>query len=96
MFQLKNTPFHERTSSLCQPQNWRKWAGYYVVGSYEHTIDREYWAIRNVAALLHKVTTRNIYRMKVGQGRMWSRYSSNKNFRSIATSEVFILLICHS
>ena len=86
MFQLKNTPFHERTSALCQPQNWRKWAGYYVVGSYEHTIDREYWAIRNAAALidvsplmkyiikgkdavalLHKVTTRNIHKMKVGQ-----------------------------
>jgi aminomethyltransferase len=86
MFQLKNTPFHERTSALCQPQNWRKWAGYYVVGSYEHTIDREYWAIRNAAALidvsplmkyilkgkdaaalLHKVTTRTIYKMKVGQ-----------------------------
>ena len=86
MQQLKNTPFHERTSALCQPQNWRKWAGYYVVGSYEHTIDREYWAIRNAAALidvtplmkyivkgkdaaalLHKVTTRNIQKMKVGQ-----------------------------
>ncbi len=30
MFNLKNTPFHERTCALCQPQNWRKWAGYYV------------------------------------------------------------------
>ncbi len=86
MFQLKNTPFHERTSALCMPQNWRKWAGYYVVGSYEHAIDREYWAIRNAAglidvtplikymvkgkdaaALLHKVTTRDIYKMSVGQ-----------------------------
>ncbi len=86
MFQLKTTPFHERTSALCQPQNWRKWAGYYVVGSYEHTIDREYWAIRNsaalidvsplmkyiikgkdAAALLHRVTTRDIHKMKVGQ-----------------------------
>jgi aminomethyltransferase len=71
---------------LCQPQNWRKWAGYFVVGSYEHTIDREYWAIRNAAALidvsplmkyiikgkdaaalLHKVTTRNIHKLSVGQ-----------------------------
>jgi aminomethyltransferase len=52
MEQLRNTPFHERTSALCQPQNWRKWAGYFVVGSYEHTIDREYWAIRNSAALI--------------------------------------------
>src|SRR5512138_1257307 len=86
MFNLKTTPFHERTSALCQPQNWRKWAGYFVVGSYEHVLDREYWAIRNAAALidvtplmkyilkgkdaaalLHRVTTRDIYKMKVGQ-----------------------------
>jgi aminomethyltransferase len=83
---LKTTPFHERTSALCQPQNWRKWAGYFVVGSYEHTLDREYWAIRNsaalidvsplikyiiqgrdAAALLHRVTTRDIHKMKTGQ-----------------------------
>jgi aminomethyltransferase len=86
MLNLKNTPFHERTSALCQPQNWRKWAGYFVVGSYEHVLDREYWAIRNsaalidvsplikyvitgkdAAALLHRVTTRNIHKMSIGQ-----------------------------
>ena len=86
MQQLRYTPFHERTSALCQPQNWRRWAGYFVVGSYELTIDREYWAIRNAAglidvtplmkymlkgrdaaALLHRVTTRNIHKMSVGQ-----------------------------
>ncbi|MEP7134881.1 MAG: aminomethyltransferase family protein [Chloroflexota bacterium] len=86
MLQLKNTPFHERTSALCQPQNWRRWAGYFVVGSYEHVVDREYWAIRNsaalidvsplmkymlkgrdAAALLHRVTTRNIHKLSVGQ-----------------------------
>ena len=52
MFQLRITPFHERTSKLCLPQNWRRWAGYLVVGSYELTLDREYWAIRNAAALI--------------------------------------------
>jgi aminomethyltransferase len=86
MLQLKTTPFHERTSALCQPRNWRKWAGYFAAGSYEHTLDREYWAIRNAAALidvsplikyvikgkdaaalLHRVTTRNIHKMSVGQ-----------------------------
>jgi aminomethyltransferase len=51
-FSLRTTPFHERTSKLCQPQNWRRWAGYLVVGSYELTLDREYWAIRNAAALI--------------------------------------------
>ena len=52
MFQLKTTPFHERTSKLSLPQNWRRWAGYLVVGSYDLTLDREYWAIRNAAALI--------------------------------------------
>src|SRR5512146_2715814 len=52
MFQLKTTPFHERTSKLSPPQNWRRWAGYLVVGSYELSLDREYWAIRNSAALI--------------------------------------------
>ena len=86
MFQLKHTPFHERTSALCLPQNWRRWAGYIVAGSYELLLDREYWAIRNsaalidvsplmkyvitgkdAAALLHRVTTRDVHKMKVGQ-----------------------------
>jgi glycine cleavage system aminomethyltransferase T len=49
---LRTTPFHERTSALCLAQNWRRWAGYLVAGSYELTLDREYWAIRNAAALI--------------------------------------------
>lgn len=49
---LRYTPFHERTARLCQPQNWRRWAGYLVAGSYELALDREYWAIRNSAALI--------------------------------------------
>lgn len=52
MFKLKHTPFHERTAPLCTPQNWRRWAGYLVAGSYELSLDREYWAIRNAAALI--------------------------------------------
>jgi aminomethyltransferase len=52
MLKLKTTPFHERTSKLCLPQNWRRWAGYLVVGSYDLILDREYWAIRNAAALI--------------------------------------------
>lgn len=86
MHQLRVTPFHQRTAPLCLPQNWRRWAGYLVAGSYDLTIDREYWAIRNTAALidvsplckyllhgsdaarlLHRMTTRNILKMPVGQ-----------------------------
>ncbi len=52
MLELQHTPFHDRTSKLCQPGNWRRWAGYLAAGSYELTLDREYWAIRNAAALI--------------------------------------------
>ncbi|MBI3244008.1 MAG: aminomethyl transferase family protein [Chloroflexi bacterium] len=49
---LTGTPFHSRTSPLCQAQNWRRWGGHLVVSSYELLPDREYWAIRNSAALI--------------------------------------------
>ena len=52
MQKLLYTHFHERTAPLCKPQNWRRWAGYLVAGSYELALDREYWAIRNSAALI--------------------------------------------
>ena len=49
---LPGTPFHSHTSALCQPHNWRRWGKYVVAGSYELSPEREYWAIRNSAALL--------------------------------------------
>lgn len=52
LYQLKRTPLHARTAALCLPQNWRRWAGHIAVGSYDLTLDREYWAIRNGAALI--------------------------------------------
>lgn len=52
MFQLKHTPFHERAARLSLPQNWRRWAGHIVVGSYDLHVEREYWAIRDAVALI--------------------------------------------
>jgi aminomethyltransferase len=52
LYQLKRTPFHARTAPLCLPQNWRRWAGHIAAGSYDLNLDREYWAIRNHAALI--------------------------------------------
>ena len=49
---LRGTPLHPRTAPLCEAQNWRRWSGYVVAGSYELSHDREYAAIRNSAALL--------------------------------------------
>jgi aminomethyltransferase len=52
MTTLLPTPFHPRTSLLCQANNWRRWSGHMVASAYELTVDREYWAIRNAAALI--------------------------------------------
>jgi glycine cleavage system T protein (aminomethyltransferase) len=49
---LRTTPFHSRTAPLNQAQSWRRWGGYLAASSYELHHDREYWAIRNSAALI--------------------------------------------
>lgn len=46
------TPFHTRTSALCESFEWRDWSGYLAAGLYEPTCEREYFAIRNSAALI--------------------------------------------
>ncbi len=46
------TPFHSRTAPLCQSHEWRNWSGYLAAGVYEINHDREYYAIRNAAALI--------------------------------------------
>src|SRR5262245_2932746 len=64
------SPFHSRTSSLCESMSWRDWAGYFAVSSYEVHHDREYNAIRNAAALIdvsplfkYRVTGRDAIRL---------------------------------
>lgn len=46
------TPFYSRMAPLCQSYDWRNWAGYLSVSVYEMSHDREYYAIRNAAALI--------------------------------------------
>lgn len=46
------TPFHTRTSAVCDSYEWRNWSGYLAAGIYEMSHDREYYAIRNSAALI--------------------------------------------
>jgi aminomethyltransferase len=44
--------FHARTLELCESLNYRDWAGYYAVSSYETHYEHEYNAIRNACALI--------------------------------------------
>lgn len=46
------TPFHSRTTAVCESYEWRNWAGYLAAGLYEPSHEREYFAIRNAAALI--------------------------------------------
>ncbi len=46
------SPFHSRTAPLCESQEWRNWSGYLAAGVYEPGHEREYYAIRNAAALI--------------------------------------------
>jgi aminomethyltransferase len=47
-----STPFHSRAAARCQSYDWRNWAGYLAVSVYEMSHEREYYAIRNAAALI--------------------------------------------
>lgn len=46
------TAVHERTFALCESLNYREWAGYYAVSSYEAHHEHEYSAIRSASALI--------------------------------------------
>jgi aminomethyltransferase len=45
-----HTPFHPRTSLLCQTNHWSQWKAYTVVDCYSE-VQEEYFAIRNATAV---------------------------------------------
>lgn len=46
------TPFHPRTSALCESLRWKDWAGYHAVCFYGDHHEPEYHAVRQAAGLL--------------------------------------------
>jgi len=46
------TPFHARTAAINESYEWRNWAGYLAAALYEPSHEREYFAIRNSAAMI--------------------------------------------
>ena len=47
----RGTPFHPRTSALCESYGWRNWSGYMCATSYQLVPEMEYHAIRAAAGL---------------------------------------------
>jgi len=48
----RSSPFHSRTSAICDSWEWRGWAGYLAASSYSLVPEMEYYAIRHSAGLL--------------------------------------------
>ena len=48
----RGTPFHSRTSALCESYSWRNWSGYVCASSYQLVPEMEYHAIRGASGLL--------------------------------------------
>ena len=48
----EKSPFHPRTSALCESLRWKDWAGYHAVASYRECHEMEYYAFRDAAGLL--------------------------------------------
>ncbi len=93
MFQLRTTPFHERTSKLCLSQNWRRWSGYLVAGSYDLTLDREYWAIRNSAALIDVTPLMKYLIQGRDAGRLLNRVVT-RNIEKLKVGQVYYTSWC--
>ena len=81
---LKTTPFHERTAPLIQGQTWRRWSGHAVASAYDWTLDREYAAVRNAAALFD-VSPLHKYRVT---GRDAARLLDRMVTRNVMTAQV--------
>ena len=66
----QTTPFHSRILDRHESHDWRAWSGYISPTLYEPTFTREYYAIRNTAALIdvtplfkYEVTGRDAFRL---------------------------------
>ncbi len=81
---LKPTPFHPRTSALCESHAWRRWSGYLAASSYELSHEREYHSIRNAAALFD-ITP--LYKYRV-QGRDAARLLDRVVTRDVLRTKV--------
>ncbi len=88
LYQLRRTPFHARTSQLSLPHNWRRWGGCLAAGSYDLGLDREYWAIRNHAALID-VSPLMKYQVEGPDAARLLDKLTPRNIRKLAVGQVY-------
>jgi len=87
------TPFFARTSALCNSMNWKEWAGYYAVSSYETLHDPEYIAFRYSAGLLD-ITPLFKYRVKGSDAAAFLSRIMVKNIHKLGVGRVSYCCWC--
>lgn len=81
------TPLHPRTAPLCESQEWRSWSGYLAAASYETSHEREYFAIRNAAALID-VSPLYKYELRGPQALELANRIVTRDIRKVAVGQV--------
>lgn len=87
------TPFHERTSALCQSYRWKQWAGYAAVCSYNVTHDDEYFVFRHAAGMID-VTPLFKYEVRGRDAGVFLARVTSKDVRKLKQGQVTYLCWC--
>jgi aminomethyltransferase len=89
------SPFHPRTSALCTSYQWKEWAGYHAVRSYEMSHEREYLAFRHGAGLLD-VSPLCKYEVKGPDAGRFLSFITVKDVTKLGVGRVTYLCWCDS
>ncbi|MHC5065878.1 MAG: aminomethyltransferase family protein [Planctomycetota bacterium] len=87
------SPFHERTSALCESLKFKSWAGYFAVCSYESHPDPEYFAFRNAAGLLD-ITPLFKYEVRGADSAAFLSYLATRDVSSLQIGRVSYSCFC--
>jgi glycine cleavage system T protein (aminomethyltransferase) len=87
------TPFHPRTSALCESLRFKEWAGYFAVASYDGHSDAEYFAFRNAAGLLD-ISPLYKYEITGPDSAAFLAYVATRDVRALATGRVTYACVC--
>ncbi len=87
------TPFHARTSALCESLIFKEWAGYFAVGSYESHPAPEYFAFRNSVGLLD-VSPLYKYEVTGKDSAAFLSYVATRDLREFDTGRVTYACFC--
>ncbi len=91
---MLKTPFFPRQVALCESMNWKEWAGYHAVSSYQVFHDAEYFAFRNAAGLLD-VTPLFKYRVRGKDAAAYLAQIMVRDITKLAVGRVTYLCWCN-